>query len=114
MATLTPTLTTGSGARAATENTLTASDTFAYLPTQGQILVLRNGTGGALTVTIDGDGGATVPVAGVGNVDVSAGYSTGEIAAGAVVAIPLDSISQYLQGTIAMTGGTGISAILLN
>lgn len=113
MATVTPTSMTGTGTRAVTETTLTASDTLAYNPARNPVLVLRNGTGGALTVTIDGSGGTTVPVGGVGDVSVAAGYVTPAIAAGEVHAIPLKSISAYLQGTIAITGGTGISASLL-
>lgn len=55
----------------------------------------------------------TIPVQGVGSVDVSAGYSVGAITAGAEVAIPLDTIRAYLVGVIAITGGTGLSASLL-
>lgn len=114
MATITPTLLTGSGQRTVTQTTLTASDTFTYKPGTGQILILRNGTGGALTPVIDGAGGTTAGAPGIGSIDVSSGYSVGSVAAAAVKAIPLDTISAYLQGTIAVTGGTGISAILLN
>lgn len=113
MATIAATNMQGSGVRTVTETTLTASDTFTFNAGSNPILVLRNGTGGSLTVTIDGSGGTTVPVAGLGNVDVSSGYSTGSIAAGVVKAIPLNTISAYLQGTIAVTGGTGILATLL-
>ena len=113
MATITPTNMTGSGTRAVALTTLTASDTFVFNPDRDPVLVLRNITAGALTVTIDGAGGTTVPVAGVGNVSVATGYSTGAIAAGVEHAIPLNSISAYLQGTIAVAGGTGISASLL-
>ncbi len=111
MATIAPTSITGAGSRALVRTTLTSSDTFTYKA--GQILVLDNITVGALTVTIDGSGGTTVPVKGVGDVSVASGYSTGSIAAGAAVTIPLDSISSFLKGTIAVTGGTGIAASLL-
>lgn len=111
MATVTATSLSGSGSRAVTVTTLTASDTFTYVP--GSILVLNNGTAGALTPNIDGDGATTVPVRGVGSVDVSTGYDVPSIGAGATVAIPLDSIAQYLKGTIALTGGSGIEAQLL-
>lgn len=92
---------------------MTASDTFTYKAGQWQILILRNGTAGSLTPIIDGAGATTIPVQGVGSVDVSAGYSVGAIAAGAQVAIPLDTIQAYLVGVIAITGGTGLSASLL-
>ena len=39
--------------------------------------------------------------------------SKGAIANGAVVAIQLNTIFEYLRGTIAVTGGTGIKATLL-
>jgi hypothetical protein len=92
---------------------MTASDTFTYNTSARAVLILDNVTAGALTVVIDGNGGTTVAVAGIGNVDVSAGFSTGSIAAAACVAIPLDAISAYCQGTITVTGGTGIKATLL-
>lgn len=112
MATITKTSLAGPGQRAATEVTLTSSNTFAYEAGTGQILVIRNPTAGAIACTIDGADGTTVPVAGVGNIDVSSGYSVGSIAAGAVRVIPLDTISAYLQGAINVTG-TGLIAILL-
>lgn len=111
MATITATSLSGSGSRSVTVTTLGASDTFTYVP--GSTLILNNATAGALTPNIDGDGGTTVPVRGVGSVDVSAGYDVPSIAAGASVAIPLDTIAKYLQGTIAVTGGSGIEAQLL-
>ena len=114
MATIAGTAMTGLGSRAVTETTLTASDTFTYEAGTGQILIIRNDTGGAITVTIDGDGGSTVAVPGIGDVDVSSGYSTGSIADGNLVAIPLDTIKRYLTGTIAVTGGSGAEAVLLN
>ncbi len=104
---------TGSGSRAVTRTTMTASDTLTYNPTKNPVLILDNVTAGALTVTIDGSGGTVVPVGGIGDVSVAAGYATPSIAAGVVHAIPLNSISAYLQGTIAITGGTGIKASLL-
>ena len=112
MATITPTQ-MGSGDSVLTVVTLTGTDDFVYTAAKKPVLVLDNVTGGALTVVIDGDGGTTVSVDGVGDVDVSSGFSTASIAAGSKVAIPLYSINKYLQGTIAVTGGTGIEASLL-
>lgn len=113
MATLTATDMRGVGAVAVTENTLTASDTFTYRRNRDPLLVLINGTAGALTVTIDGNGGTSVAKPGVGSIDVSGGFSTPEIAVGEEYAIRLNSIYEYLQGTIAVTGGTGITAYLM-
>src|SRR5687767_4100594 len=89
----------GAGAKTVTKTVLGASDTFTYNASKNPILELDNITGGALTVTIDGDGGTTIPVAGIGDVTVSGGYSTGSISAGACKAIVLSTIDKYLQGT---------------
>lgn len=104
---------TGSLARALTETTLNGTDSFTYNSDRRAVLVLRNPTGGALTPVIDGNGGTTVPITGIGNVDVSTGYSVGSISAGAAVAIPLDTIKEYLRGTIAITSGTGLVGALM-
>ena len=114
MATITATnINSATGAVTATRTTLGSSDTFAFNTSYNPVLVLDNVTAGALTVTIDGDGGTTVPVKGVGSVSVTGGYSTGSIAAGACVVIQLNTIFEYLKGTIAVTGGTGIKATLI-
>lgn len=111
MATIAATDMTGSGTKTVTVTTLTGTDSFTY--TAGSTLILHNATAGALTPNIDGDGASTVGVSGVGNVDISGGYDVGSIAAGDTVAIRLDAIRQYLAGTIAVSGGTGIEAQLL-
>lgn len=99
--------------RLVTETVLGASDTFAYMQGTGQTLFLRNITAGALTVLLNGSANLINNLSdGFFNFDTTAGYSTGSIAAGAIVAIPLDTIRLYLQGTIAVTGGSGISAYI--
>ena len=104
----------GGGAKTVTETTLNgSSDTFTYNAARNPVLVLRNPTGGAITATIDGNGATTVAVGGVGNVDISGGYSTGSIGAGAAKAIDLATISKYLAGTIAIGSGTGLVCSLL-
>lgn len=113
MGTIAPTDMQGAGKRALVKTTLTSSDTFVYDPLRSPVLVLDNDTGGPLTVTIDGADATSVAVPGVGDVSVAAGYSTGVIADGAAVAIPLKSIAAYLKGVIGVTGGTGIKASLL-
>ena len=113
MATITATDMTGSGERTATITTLGASDTFTYTKNKNQVLILNNVTAGALTPNFDGDGATTYPVTGVGDVDLTAGYTTGSIGAGAQVAIPLNTIGEYLAGTIALTGADAIEATLL-
>tara|TARA_R110000751_G_scaffold65483_1_gene133936 strand:+ start:6780 stop:7127 length:348 start_codon:yes stop_codon:yes gene_type:complete len=113
MATITVTNAKVTGGVTAAEVTLTGTDTFTYTRNKSAVLVLRNPTAGALTPVIDGDGATTVGVAGVGPIDISAGFSVGSIAAGAVEVIRLDTISEYLAGAIAVTGGTGLVATLL-
>jgi len=113
MGTIAATSMSGAGAHTVTKTILTSSDTFTYNPARRPVLVLDNITGGALTPNIDGADGTTVPVKGVGNVSVASGYPVPSIAAGAEVAIELNTISEYLKGTIALTGGTGIKASLL-
>lgn len=113
MAAVTATSMGGTGARVVSRLTLGASDTMTYNASRNPILILDNVTAGALTPNIDGAAGTTVPVKGVGSVSVASGLTLASIGAGACVAIPLDSISGYLQGVITITGGTGIKASLL-
>ncbi len=114
MATIAATNMLVTGAKTVNETTLNgSSDTFVYTQRKDALLVLRNPTGAAISPTIDGDGATTVPVAGVGSVDISGGYAVGSIAAGAAVAIRLDTIKEYLAGNIAITGGSGLVAQLL-
>ena len=101
------------GSAAVADTTLNGTDSFAYTPNRGALLVLRNPTAGALSPVIDGDGATTVGVVGVGSIDISAGYAVGSIAAGATKAVRLDAIREYLAGTIAVTSGSGLVASLL-
>lgn len=103
----------GAGKVTAAQTTLGASDTLLYNG-ERMVLTLRNATAGALTPTITGSTATTLPVPGYGSVSVAGGYAVGSLAAGAVVAIPLDSIKAYLKGVITVTGGTGIIATLTN
>ena len=96
-----------------TETTLGASDTFLFKAAKDQLMILNNGTAGALTPNIDGDGGTTVAVSGVGDVDVSGGYTLDSIGAGDIVVLRLTSISKYCQGVVTITGGDGITVTLL-
>lgn len=112
MAELTQTSKGGTGARAVTNNTLTASDTLVYQPGSGQMLIVQNDTGGSVTLNIDGDGQDDFDVAGYGTVDVSGGLDV-VIADGAFCFIPLDTISHFLKGTVTLTGASGAQALLL-
>jgi hypothetical protein len=114
MATILPTNMQGSGARTVVQTTLTGTaDTFTYVESASPVLVLFNDTGGSLSPVIDGNGAPTaLPIPGAGTIDLSAGYAVGSIAAGASKAIPLVTIREFLRGTIAITGGTGLIATL--
>lgn len=111
MAALTISTVSGSGLKTVTANTLTASDTFTYQA--GDIMYLRNPTGGALTLTLDGADGTTVGVEGIGDVSVSSGFSTGSIAAAGERVIFLDTIRHYLQGTVTASGASGLICSIL-
>ena len=115
MATLNNTSLKAGGVITPTENTLTASDTLIWdANVPNAILVLRNGTGGALSPTITGSQApAALPVPGFGTVNASGGLAVGSIAASATRVIPLDSRREFLQGTITITGGTGLTATIL-
>lgn len=112
MATIVKTSMGGPGHRPVTEVTLTATNVLTYEPGTGQVLILRNPTAGTVSPVIDGADGTTVNYPGAPNISVAAGYAVGSIPAGGVVAIRLDTISDYLQGAINVTG-TGLIAVLL-
>lgn len=121
MATLAGTSKSQNGAFAVTKLALGASDTFTYVPGSGQQLLLWNTTGSPVTVNIAGSG--TTPITPVGasaiggSISVSGGLDVVVAAIGATVgmhSINLDNIAPYLTGTIAVTGGTGVTAMLLN
>jgi hypothetical protein len=110
MATLVATTLTGSnGPVTATRNVLSASD---VLPVSSGILELYNTTGSPVVVTIDGSTATTIAPAGFGGtVDISAGKAITVPATGTVI-LNLATISAFLSGTIAVTGGTGVTAHL--
>lgn len=114
MATLNNTNARPGGIITAVENTLTASDTLVWdQNTPGAILILRNGTAGALSPVITGSlANTAIAVAGYGTVS-AASLAVGSIPAGQTRVIPLDSRKEYLQGTITITGGTGITATVV-
>lgn len=101
------------GAFTAAKATLSADDTITFDATRKQLLVLDNTTGGSLTVTLDGDGGTTVIVPGIGSVSVAAGLAI-VVAAGAQVAVMLNTVSAYCQGVVHLTGASTLKATLFN
>ena len=95
------------GAFAATESTLTSSDTITITPGKCQLLTLRNATAGALTITIKGADSATANIPGYGGaVSLASGYQI-TLAASEQKAVILSTVSLFLQGIVTITGGTG-------
>ena len=101
------------GAFAAAPSVLTSDDTITYDPARKQLLVLRNPTGGAVTVTVDGADATSAALPGYGAVNLSNGFAI-PVPAGATRAVQLSSISLYLQGAVHLLGGAGVEATLYN
>lgn len=108
MATLVATTLTGTnGAVTATRNVLSASD---VLTVTSGIMELYNTTASPVTVTIDGSTATTISPTGYGGtIDISAGKAI-VVPASSTVVVNLTTISAYLVGTIAVTGGVGVTA----
>jgi len=100
------------GVDALTFTTLTGTDDFVFDPLRTEILIMQNTTGSDVTVTIDGSGGTTENCPGIGPIDVSGGIQLTVTANGSET-IQLGTIRAYLQGDIALTGGTGVEAAIL-
>lgn len=99
----------------ATVNTLSASDTLAYVAGKNMELELRNTTASPVVVTVRGSTATSVTVGGTGGAtfDVSSGKAiTVPGVIGATARVPLDSLSAYLKGSITVTGGTGVTAVV--
>lgn len=101
------------GAFAAAVTTLSADDTITINASKRQLLVLRNTTGGSLTCTIDGDGGTTVQVEGIGSVSVASGLAI-VVAAGTSQAVVLSTVRHYCQGVVHLTGAATLTAQLFD
>lgn len=115
MSLIVPTTVSAVGATVVNTTTMAATSTLTYERDLNPVLILRNGTAGPLTVNIRGNNANSATVSGIGPVSLTGGFSTGAIAAGATVAIPLRTIERWLEGTVVnLTGGTGISAQLIH
>ena len=106
--------TKGLGVFAAPKTILTASDTLSFVGSADQELILYNATASAVVVTLDGANGTTVVIPGTGGV-------TASVASGLAVTVPandfqivrLQNVSAYLQGAVAVTGGVGVVACII-
>ncbi len=101
-----------------TVNTLTASDTLAYVANANQVIEFRNTTASPVVVAIKGAGAsATFPISGTAGttVDLTGGKSiTVPGVIGATVAMSLDALPSYLIGAVTVTNGTGLVATVLS
>ncbi len=114
MAVISATSLQGTGWKVGANTTLGASDTLVYDPSKTQVLILHNVTAGALTPKIDGTlASAAIPVQGYGTVSAAAGLTSASVAAGSSCSIILKNNYQYMAGTVEITGGDGMEAILL-
>lgn len=85
---------------------LTGADTLVYKAPTFQVLHLLNKGVTPVTVTLDGSTVGSVALPGQGKpVNNAAGYAI-EVPAGALVAVALNTIRNFLAGTVAVTGGT--------
>ena len=112
MATIASTNSRQVGVFTPTTTTLTSSDVLPYDSAKTQLLVLSNQTAGSITATIDGADGTSVTVDGLGSVSVASGLAI-TIPQNEIRMVRLQSIRNYLQGVVAVTGGTGLRAQLL-
>jgi hypothetical protein len=101
------------GPFAAAPTVLTADDIITFDPLRKQVLVLRNGTAGSLTATVDGSDGGTVNVPGLGSVNVAAGLAI-VVPAASTRMVVLSTISAYCAGVVHITGGAGLEATVIN
>lgn len=94
-----------------TETELTGTDDFVL--TSG-VLVIRNGSASPQTITIHGDGSTgSKKCDGGGIADLSQSISV-TLAAGEVWNISIQSVRDYLQGTISVGGGAaGVFAYII-
>lgn len=86
----------------------TSGDTLTYTAGTNQVLSLFNADVSAIVVTIDGSGGTTVVLPDTGGVTASVASGLAiSVGAGVRKCVRLDTISAYLQGTVAITAATG-------
>lgn len=114
------TATTGARAKvgpvALTRTTSTATDTLTYTLGASQTLLLYNTTASPITVNLVGSAPASVFVTGTATTVNTSGGASVVVGASATQHVALDDISAYLagNGTVTVTGGVGLVAMLIN
>ena len=101
------------GAVTVTVGTLGENVSLVYQPGGNQFLVIHNITASAITPVIKGlSAPSGFKVAGFGLLNLTGGYSMGEIAAGASIALPLHTVREWLKGDVVIEGATGANAYI--
>lgn len=115
MATLTNTSKSVLGPFNPTKTILGASDVITYTAGVNAELIMYNITAFPVVATIDGDAASAavaLPGAGTATADLTAGLAV-TVPANGFTVVRLDTISGYLAGVVAITGGTGIIACVI-
>ena len=102
----------GGGPVTATVNTLTTSDTLTFRNSPQQRILVSNGTGGSVTLNLDGADSAAFNVEGYGTLDPTSGLDI-VIPDGQSRALFLGSRSRFLTGQITLTGASGATCTIL-
>lgn len=114
MATITATTISNTAASSVTVTTLDGTDDTFTIGTKGALLILSNPTAGTLSPVITGDESVSVTVQGLGVIDTTSGTSIfGDILADGEKVLKVNVVGSYLKGVIDITGGTGLTARLL-
>ena len=96
--------------------TMTASDDAEIDLNKTAVLIVENSTGGDLTLNVSSANVTTIDIDGVGTIDLSGGKDF-TLTDGAIEKIPfIPKYKKYVDGdsgTIALTGGTGATAYIL-
>lgn len=112
MAVLTTNTVSSLAATTVTVDTLGADDTLTF--TGSMYLILSNATGGSLSPVLTGDTATSAEVQGIGTIDLTGGSDIfGAIADGTEKMLKLSVIQKYLEGTVTISGGTGLTARLI-
>jgi hypothetical protein len=93
-----------------------SGDTFSWdVTSPGNFLMLENPTGGAITNVnlLAASAGPNYLTAFAGKRNLGAGITVASIAAGDIRIINLDKHNAFLQGSVTITGGTGLNATLI-